>query len=42
MAKQGDWSLSREMGGKAGKWLAKQGEGWLRREIGGLKREMDC
>jgi len=26
---------SREMGGKAGRWVAKQGDGWLSMEMGG-------
>ncbi len=33
VAKDG-W-LSREMGGKVGRWVAKYGDGWLSREMGG-------
>jgi hypothetical protein len=31
----GEGWLSREVGGKAGRWVAKEGDGWLKRENGG-------
>jgi hypothetical protein len=34
VAKQGDGWLSREMGGKGGRWEAKEGDEWLSREMG--------
>jgi hypothetical protein len=32
---EGDVWLSREMGGKVGRWVANQGDGWLSMQLGG-------
>ncbi len=40
MAKQEDGWPRREVGGKAGRWVAKKGDGWQSRKRAWLRREM--